>query len=51
MLFPLQDNSFMHAAQKPGEGSALTRQVLSEFAALHHQLTEVAGVNVSREYG
>lgn len=36
----------MHAAQKPGEGSALTRQVLKEFAGLHHQLTEVAGVKV-----
>jgi len=42
-----QDNSFMHAASKPGEGSALTRQVLKEYAGLHHQLTEVAGVKVT----
>lgn len=42
-----QDNSFMHAAQKPGEGTELTKQVLREFAALHHQLTEVAGVKVN----
>ncbi len=38
----------MHAAAKPGEGSSLTRQVLKEFAGLHHQLTEVAGVQVRR---
>ncbi len=43
-LVPMQDNSFMHKAPKPGEGSELTRQVLKEYAGLHHQLTEVAGV-------
>ncbi|GFR43262.1 hypothetical protein Agub_g4323 [Astrephomene gubernaculifera] len=43
-----QDNSFMHAASKPGEGGGqLTRQVLREFAGLHHQLTQVAGVKVN----
>ncbi|GLC77786.1 hypothetical protein PLESTB_000956200 [Pleodorina starrii] len=43
-----QDNSFMHAAAKPGEGgNALTRQVLREFAGLHHALTQVAGVKVN----
>lgn len=42
-----QDNSFMHAAARPGEGSSLTCQVLKEFAGLHHQLTEVAGVKVN----
>mmetsp|Transcript_6 Transcript_6/g.8 ORF Transcript_6/g.8 Transcript_6/m.8 type:complete len:487 (-) Transcript_6:423-1883(-) len=42
-----QDNSFMHKASKPGEGSELTRQVLKEYAGLHHQLTEVAGVKVT----
>mmetsp|Transcript_25245 Transcript_25245/g.54866 ORF Transcript_25245/g.54866 Transcript_25245/m.54866 type:complete len:494 (-) Transcript_25245:950-2431(-) len=41
-----QDNSFMHAAQKPGEGNSLTRQVLAEYAGLYHQLTEVQGVKV-----
>ncbi|GIL62309.1 hypothetical protein Vafri_16587 [Volvox africanus] len=42
-----QDNSFMHAAAKPGEGNDLTRQVLREFAGLHHVLTQVAGVKVN----
>lgn len=42
-----QDNSFMHAATKPGEGSDLTRQVCAEFSELHRQLTDVAGVRVS----
>ncbi|KAG2502170.1 hypothetical protein HYH03_000657 [Edaphochlamys debaryana] len=43
-----QDNSFMHAAAKPGEGgNELTRQVLREFAGLHHALTQVAGVKVN----
>eukprot|EP00798_Chlamydomonas_sp_ICE-L_P016096 gene16096-22238_t len=42
-----QDNSFMHVAAKPGEGSELTRKVLREFAGLHHQLTQVHGVNVN----
>jgi hypothetical protein len=42
-----QDNSFMHAATKPGEGSNLTRQVCAEFSELHRQLTDVAGVRVS----
>jgi hypothetical protein len=46
----VQDNSFMHSAQKPGEGSDLTRQVLREFSGLHHQLTEVAGVKVRPGY-
>ncbi len=41
-----QDNSFMHAAAKPGEGNELTRQVLREFAGLHHALSQVAGVKV-----
>ncbi len=41
-----QDNSFMHSAAKPGEGTELTRAVLREFAGLHHQLTQVAGVKV-----
>lgn len=41
-----QDNSFMHKAATPGAGSSLTRKVLKEFAELHHQLTEVAGVQV-----
>ncbi len=37
----------MHTADKPGEGSgALTRQVLKEYAGLHHQLSEVHGVKV-----
>ena len=36
----------MHHAQKAGEGSTLTRQVLKEYAGLYHQLTEVAGVKV-----
>jgi hypothetical protein len=40
----------MHSAQKPGEGSDLTRQVLREFSGLHHQLTEVAGVKVRPGY-
>jgi hypothetical protein len=42
-----QDNSFMHAATKAGAGSDLTRQVCAEFAELHRQLTDVAGVTVS----
>ncbi|PNH03639.1 hypothetical protein TSOC_010283 [Tetrabaena socialis] len=42
-----QDNSFMHKAQKPGEGNELTRAVLAEFAGLHHALTQVAGVKVN----
>lgn len=43
-----QDNSFMHQGEKAEEGgSALTRQVLSEFSALHRQLTDFAGVRVS----
>lgn len=42
-----QDNSFMHTADKPGEGSGgLTREVLREYAGLHHQLTEIGGVKV-----
>ncbi|KAF5835837.1 Amidinotransferase-domain-containing protein [Dunaliella salina] len=42
-----EDNSFMHVAPKPGPGSRnLTHQVLYEFAELHHQLREVAGVKV-----
>lgn len=40
-----QDNSFMHAAAKPGEGSGLTREVLREFAGLHRALTD-KGVQV-----
>ena len=40
----------MQVAQKPGEGSALTREVLKEFAGLHHQLTEVHGVKVRRQF-
>lgn len=43
-----QDNSFMHAAAKPGEGTELTRAVLKEFAGLHHALTEQAGVKVGQ---
>lgn len=43
-----QDNSFMHEGERAAEGgSALTRQVLREFAGLHRQLTESAGVNVA----
>lgn len=42
-----QDNSFMHAAEKAGKGSDLTAQVCAEFAELHRQLTDVAGVKVS----
>ncbi|GBF99812.1 hypothetical protein Rsub_12565 [Raphidocelis subcapitata] len=43
-----QDNSFMHAGESAAEGgSALTRQVLREFSALHRQLTDFAGVRVS----
>ncbi|WIA12391.1 hypothetical protein OEZ85_012437 [Tetradesmus obliquus] len=41
-----QDNSFMHAADKPQESSSLTAKVCAEFAELHRQLTDVAGVNV-----
>eukprot|EP00878_Enallax_costatus_P019111 GHUV01020151.1.p1 GENE.GHUV01020151.1~~GHUV01020151.1.p1 ORF type:complete len:315 (+),score=100.35 GHUV01020151.1:472-1416(+) len=41
-----QDNSFMNQAEKPQQGSGLTRQVCAEFAELHKQLTDVAGVNV-----
>lgn len=33
-----------HAGQPP---PSVTRRVLREFAALHHELTEVAGVNVN----
>lgn len=36
----------MHSAAKPGEGTELTREVLREFAGLHHALTQVAGVKV-----
>ncbi|GAX75298.1 hypothetical protein CEUSTIGMA_g2743.t1 [Chlamydomonas eustigma] len=42
-----QDNSFMHSAERPGEGSSLTRQVLAEYSSMHHQLTEVSGVKVN----
>jgi hypothetical protein len=42
-----QDNSFMHKAEKPQEGSPLTRAVLDEFAGLYRQLTDVAGVQVA----
>jgi hypothetical protein len=43
-----QDNSFMNVAAKPGEGGgSLTREVLSEFAGLYRQLSDVHGVNVS----
>ncbi|KAK9797387.1 hypothetical protein WJX73_009806 [Symbiochloris irregularis] len=43
-----QDNHFMHASTGSSEADpgAHTRTVLQEFAGLHHQLTEVAGVNV-----
>lgn len=42
-----QDNSFMHAAEKPGEGEGgLTRQVLKEYSSLYHELTEGSGVRV-----
>ncbi|KAF6262117.1 Amidinotransferase-domain-containing protein [Scenedesmus sp. NREL 46B-D3] len=41
-----QDNSFMHAAEKAQEHSSLTAQVCAEFAELHRQLTDVAGVDV-----
>eukprot|EP00775_Hariotina_reticulata_P003023 gene3023-3304_t len=41
-----QDNSFMHAAEKPHGQSSLTAAVCAEFAGLHRQLTDVAGVNV-----
>jgi hypothetical protein len=42
-----QDNSFMSAAATPGAGSSLTARVCAEFAGLHRQLTDVAGVNVA----
>jgi hypothetical protein len=42
-----QDNSFMHAAEKPHGQSSLTAAVCAEFAGLHRQLTEVAGTNGS----
>uniref|UniRef100_A0A383VAN1 Amidinotransferase n=1 Tax=Tetradesmus obliquus TaxID=3088 RepID=A0A383VAN1_TETOB len=41
-----QDNSFMTAAEQPQKDSSLTAEVCSEFAELHRQLTDVAGVNV-----
>ncbi|KAF6262116.1 Amidinotransferase [Scenedesmus sp. NREL 46B-D3] len=41
-----QDNSFMHAAEKPQKDSFLTEEVCAEFAELHRQLTDVAGVDV-----
>ncbi|KIY97987.1 hypothetical protein MNEG_9977 [Monoraphidium neglectum] len=43
-----QDNAFMHASTKAQEGgNPLTNQVLREFAGLHRQLTDWAGVRVS----
>ncbi|KAL4433427.1 hypothetical protein ABPG77_010280 [Micractinium sp. CCAP 211/92] len=51
-----QDNTFMNSAvnsfDQPGVSPgqpplSVTRQVLREFAALHHELTEVAGVKVN----
>ena len=42
-----QDNSFMNKAEKPQEGSPLTRAVLEEFSGLYRQLTDVAGVQVA----
>lgn len=41
------DNSFMHVADAPQEGSGLTATVCGEFAELHRQLTDVAGVSVT----
>jgi hypothetical protein len=38
-----KDNSFMHAGEDAGH---TTRTVLAEYAGLHHQLSEVAGVKV-----
>ncbi len=46
-----QDNTFMNAGAPSGgaaaPGGAVTRAVLAEFAGLHHELTEVAGVRVN----
>ena len=42
------DNHFMHTAARPGEGDGLTSAVLREFAALHHQLTEVHGARLAQ---
>lgn len=40
-----QDNTFMHG--QTGAGNSVTAAVLREFAALHHELSEVAGVKVN----
>lgn len=42
-----QDNTFMHNSGAGAQGDNITQRVLREFAGLHHQLTEVAGVRVT----
>lgn len=43
-----QDNHFMHSRSSGGAsaapGGSITQRVLREFAALHHELTEVRGL-------
>ncbi|CAL8463431.1 g2965 [Coccomyxa elongata] len=45
-----QDNHFMHSSTSTSSGkpgTSITHKALREFAGLHHELTEVAGVRVS----
>lgn len=42
-----QDNHFMHQTADTGGGGSVAEQVVREFAALHHQLSEVHGAHSS----
>lgn len=44
-----QDNHFMHESADTG-GASVAQQVVREFAALHHQLSEVHGAQHSTQH-